>query len=141
MKTYADMTREELLSIKAELEEQFKTEEAKGHSFNMARGKPGVSQLVLSMPMLSVINDESDMNTVLGNDTRNYGDWDGIGECRRMMAGMLGVKKDNVIVCGNSSLMFNQIHIRAVVFQRYVYHFYIKDFCYFKMSVISRHRT
>ena len=116
MKTYADMTREELLSIKAELEEQFKTEEAKGHSFNMARGKPGVSQLVLSMPMLSVINDESDMNTVLGNDTRNYGDWDGIGECRRMMAGMLGVKKDNVIVCGNSSLniMYDTV-VRSMV--------------------------
>ncbi len=40
MKTYADMTREELLALKAELDEQFKTEEAKGHSFNMARGKP-----------------------------------------------------------------------------------------------------
>ena len=24
--------------------------------------------------------------------------------CRRMMAGMLGVQKDNVIICGNSSL-------------------------------------
>ena len=116
MKTYADMNREELISLKTELEEQFKTEEAKGHSFNMARGKPGVSQLVLSMPMLSVINDESDMNTVLGNDTRNYGDWDGIGECRRMMAAMLGVKKDNVIVCGNSSLniMYDTI-VRSMV--------------------------
>ncbi len=116
MKTYADMTREELLALKAELDEQFKTEEAKGHSFNMARGKPGVSQLVLSMPMLSVINDESDMNTVLGNDTRNYGDWDGIGECRRMMAGMLGVQKDNVIVCGNSSLniMYDTV-VRSMV--------------------------
>ena len=116
MKTYADMNREELISLKTELEEQFKTEEAKGHSFNMARGKPGVSQLVLSMPMLSVINDESDMNTVLGNDTRNYGDWDGIGECRRMMAAMLGVKKDNVIVCGNSSLniMYDTV-VRSMV--------------------------
>jgi DNA-binding transcriptional MocR family regulator len=44
------------------------------------------------------------MNTLLGNDTRNYGDLDGIGECRRLMAGMMGVPKDNVIVCGNSSL-------------------------------------
>ena len=116
MKTYADMNREELISLKTELEEQFKTEEAKGHSFNMSRGKPGVSQLVLSMPMLSVINDESDMNTVLGNDTRNYGDWDGIGECRRMMAAMLGVKKDNVIVCGNSSLniMYDTV-VRSMV--------------------------
>ncbi len=56
------------------------------------------------------------MNTVLGNDTRNYGDWDGIGECRRMMAAMLGVKKDNVIVCGNSSLniMYDTV-VRSMV--------------------------
>lgn len=116
MKTYVDMNKEELSVLKADLEGQFKTEEAKGHSFNMARGKPGASQLAISMPMLDVINGESDMNTLLGNDTRNYGDWDGIGECRRMMAGMLGVKKDNVIVCGNSSLniMYDTV-VRSMV--------------------------
>jgi DNA-binding transcriptional MocR family regulator len=70
----------------------------------MARGKPGASQLALSMGMLDTINSASDMKTLLGNDTRNYGDLDGIGECRRLMAAMMGVEKDNVIVCGNSSL-------------------------------------
>ena len=62
MKAYAEMNQEELFALKAELDEQFKTEEAKGHSLNMARGKPGVSQLSLSMPMLNVINIDSDMN-------------------------------------------------------------------------------
>lgn len=104
MKAYQDMDRSELLALKAELEEQFKTEEAKGLSLNMARGKPGASQLKLSMPMLDVINGQSDMNTLLGNDTRNYGDWDGIGECRYLLADMMQVKKDNVVICGNSSL-------------------------------------
>lgn len=104
MKAYQDMSREELLTLKAGLEEEYKTAEAKGLSLNMARGKPGASQLALSMPMLDVINSGADMNTLLGNDTRNYGDWDGIGECRRLMADMIGVRKDNVIVCGNSSL-------------------------------------
>lgn len=104
MKAYKDMSREELLTLKASLEEEYKTEEAKGLSLNMARGKPGASQLALSMPMLDVINSQADMRTLLGNDTRNYGDWDGIGECRRLMADMIGVPKDNVIVCGNSSL-------------------------------------
>ena len=74
MKSYMQMSREELLSLKASLEEEFKTEEAKGLSLNMARGKPGASQLALSMPMLDVINSKSDMKTLLGNDTRNYGD-------------------------------------------------------------------
>ena len=104
MKAYAERNREELLSLKAALEEQFQAEEAKGLSLNMARGKPGASQLAISMPMLDVINGKSDMNTLLGNDTRNYGDWDGIGECRYLLADMMEVKKDNVIICGNSSL-------------------------------------
>ena len=104
MKAYKDMTKDELLTLKTALEEEYKTEEAKGLNLNMARGKPGFSQLALSMPMLDVINSESDMKTVLGNDTRNYGDLDGIGECRQLMADMMSVKKDNVIVCGNSSL-------------------------------------
>ncbi|MDE6169440.1 MAG: aminotransferase, partial [Acetatifactor sp.] len=104
MKAYKNMSRDELLTLKQSLEEEFKTEEAKGLSLNMARGKPGASQLALSMPMLDAINSSSDMHTLLGNDTRNYGDWDGIGECRRLMAAMMEVQKDNVIVCGNSSL-------------------------------------
>ncbi len=104
MKAYTDMDHNELLSLKASLEEKFKTEQAKGLSLNMARGKPGISQLAISMPMLDVVNQNSDMNTLLGNDTRNYGDWDGIGECRQLVADMMEVKKANVIVCGNSSL-------------------------------------
>lgn len=117
MKAYKDMSREELLSLKAALEEEYKTAEAKGLSLNMARGKPGASQLALSMPMLDVVNSTSDMKTILGNDTRNYGDLDGIGECRRLMADMMEVKKDNVIVCGNSSLniMYDTV-ARSVAF-------------------------
>jgi len=104
MKAYKDLSKDELLTVKAALEEEYETLESKGLNLNMARGKPGYSQLALSMPMLDVINSSSDMRTVLGNDTRNYGDLDGIGECRRLMADMLGVQKDNVVVCGNSSL-------------------------------------
>jgi aspartate/methionine/tyrosine aminotransferase len=116
MKAYINMEKDELLTLKASLEEEFKTEEAKGLSLNMARGKPGASQLALSMPMLDVINGNPDMNTLLGNDTRNYGDWDGIGECRQLLADMMEVKKDNVIVCGNSSLniMYDTV-VRSMV--------------------------
>lgn len=104
MKKYSEMTKEELLTLKAALEEAYKTEEAKGLSLNMARGKPGKAQLELAMPMLDVLKSDSDMNTILGNDTRNYGDLDGIGECRTLIADMMDVEKNNVIVCGNSSL-------------------------------------
>ena len=111
MKPYKELTKNELLTVKAALEEEYKTLEAKGLKLNMARGKPGFTQLDLCEPMLDIINSASDMKTMMGNDTRNYGDLDGIGECRRLMADMMSVKKENVIVCGNSSLnvMFDTI--------------------------------
>ena len=104
MKPYKELTKNELLTVKAALEEEYKTLESKGLKLNMARGKPGFTQLDLCEPMLDIINSASDMKTMMGNDTRNYGDLDGIGECRHLMADMMSVKKDNVIVCGNSSL-------------------------------------
>lgn len=104
MKPYKELTKDELLTVKAALEEEYKTLESKGLKLNMARGKPGFTQLDLCEPMLDIINSASDMKTMMGNDTRNYGDLDGIGECRRLMADMMSVEKDNVIVCGNSSL-------------------------------------
>ncbi len=104
MKAYKDLTKEELFTVKAALEEEYKTLESMGLNLNMARGKPGMSQLELTMPMLDILCGDSDMRTMLGNETRNYGDLDGIGECRRLFANMLSVEKDNVIICGNSSL-------------------------------------
>ena len=104
MKPYKELTKNELLTVKAALEEEYKTFESMGLKLNMARGKPGFTQLDLCEPMLDIINSASDMKTMMGNDTRNYGDLDGIGECRRLMADMMSVQKDNVIVCGNSSL-------------------------------------
>jgi len=111
MKSYKEMDKNELLTAKAALEEKYKEEQAKGLKLNMARGKPGASQLDLALGMLDVVNGESDMRTILGNDTRNYGDIDGIGESRRLMADMLEVEKDNIIVYGNSSLniMYDRI--------------------------------
>lgn len=104
MKSYKSMTKEELQALKAELDKAYVDAKGKGLSLNMARGKPGLSQLELAMPMLDIISSDSDMHTILGTDTRNYGDLDGIGECRRLMADMMEVEKNNVIVCGNSSL-------------------------------------
>lgn len=104
MKKYKEMSKDELLTLKAALQEKYEEEQSKGLSLNMARGKPGFSQLALSMKMLDEINSSSDMRTLLGNDTRNYGDLDGIGECRQLMADMMETKKENIIVYGNSSL-------------------------------------
>jgi len=104
MKTYQELSKEELLTLKAQLEAAYEDAKGKGLKLDMSRGKPGISQLDLSMPMLDVINSGSDMKTAKGTETRNYGDLDGIGECRTLMAEMMNVNRENVLICGNSSL-------------------------------------
>ena len=47
MKAYKDLTKDELLTLKAALEVEYKEMESKGLNLNMARGKPGYSQLEL----------------------------------------------------------------------------------------------
>ena len=84
---------------------------AKGLSLDMSRGKPGVDQLELSMPMLNLVNENSDMKCESGVDCRNYGVLEGIPEAKRLMSEMIGTDPEHVIVFGNSSLniMFDTI--------------------------------
>ena len=104
MKPIKEYSKAELLALKDILTNEYADAQAKGLKLDMSRGKPGTAQLDISLPMLDTVNSSSDMRTVLGNDTRNYGDIDGIGECRYLMADMMGIPKDNTFVCGNSSL-------------------------------------
>ena len=80
MKAYKDMTREELLELKAQLEKEYKEEEAKGLKLNMARGKPGPEQLDLTMPLLNALPADADPISESGDDCRNYGLLSGITE-------------------------------------------------------------
>ncbi len=104
MKSYKQMTKEELLTIKAELEKQFEDAKGKGLSLDMSRGKPASAQLDISMDMLETINSESVLKDANGVDCRNYGVLDGIEEAKQLMAEMIGTNAENVIVCGNASL-------------------------------------
>lgn len=105
MKPYSEMSREELLSLKAELDKQFEDVKGKGLKLDMSRGKPTSAQLDMTMGIMDVLNSESDMNTENGMDTRNYGLMDGIPEVKRLMGDMMGgVPSENVIVYGNASL-------------------------------------
>ena len=117
MKSYKEMSRTELLELKAELDEKYKEASAKGLKLDMSRGKPSISQLELSKDMLNIVDDKSDMKCENGMDVRNYGVLDGIPEAKKIMADIMGVSSDNVIVCGNASLniMFDTVS-RAMVF-------------------------
>jgi aspartate/methionine/tyrosine aminotransferase len=117
MKSYLDMSREELLETKASLEKEYLNAKELKLNLNMARGKPSASQLDLSKDMMDVLNSGSDMNAADGTDIRNYGVLDGIPEAKQLMADIMGVSSENVIVCGNASLniMYDTIS-RAMVF-------------------------
>ena len=101
---YTEMTREELISLKAELEAKYLEVQKKGYSFDLARGKPDTEQLNLSDGMLTVIANGEDCIAQNGFDCRNYGLFDGIPEAKKMFAELLGVPYEYIFVGGSSSL-------------------------------------
>ncbi len=104
MKSYQEMSKEELLQEKESLKAAYKEYQKMDLSLNMARGKPAVEQLDMVMDILDVLDSKSEMVTENGIDVRNYGEMDGIPEAKKLMADMMGTKAENVLVFGNASL-------------------------------------
>ena len=104
MKPYAEMTKEELLSLRQDLKAQYHEFQAKDLKLDMSRGKPCVEQLDLSMGMMDVLSSTSDLTCEDGTDCRNYGVLDGIREAKELLGDMIEVPADNIIIYGNSSL-------------------------------------
>lgn len=111
MKKYCEMSREELLDLKKELDREFDEIKAEGLALDMSRGKPAPDQLDLSMKMMEVLAGDADLKCETGVDCRNYGVIDGIPEAKRLLGEMSEVEPENIIIYGNSSLnvMFDTI--------------------------------
>ncbi len=116
---YAEMSKEQLLTEKSVLEQQYAEYKAKGLKLDMSRGKPAPEQLDLSIDMLLHCLD-GDYKASNGIDCRNYGILDGIPEAKKLFEEMLNIGDDEIIVGGNSSLqlMYDTI-IRALHFGVY----------------------
>lgn len=104
MKAYQELTKEELRSIQAELLQEYEKAKQKGMQLDMSRGKPEAAQLDMGMGLMDVLNSNTQIKTEAGVDCRNYGIVDGIPEAKELIAGLIDVKKEQVIVCGNASL-------------------------------------
>ncbi len=104
MKPYREMSKDELTQQKAELIKQFEDAKGMGLKLDMSRGKPTSAQLDMTMGLMDALNSDSDMMTMDGIDTRNYGLMDGIIEAKHLLADVMSVPAENVIVYGNSSL-------------------------------------
>ena len=111
MMQYIEYTPEQREAELASVRQKYEEIKSMGLKLNMARGVPSVDQLKLSLPILDILHMDADCTAEDGTDCRNYGVMDGIPECKRLMADMLGVKPEMVMVGGNSSLnmMFDTI--------------------------------
>lgn len=104
MKPYSEQNEAELRAAYAAHLETYRKYQAKQLNLDMSRGKPCAEQLDLSMPMLDTVRSDCDMLTEDGSDVRSYGQLSGIPEVRSLFAGLLGVRPENILVGGNSSL-------------------------------------
>lgn len=104
MKPLKDLTKVELLALKEMLNREYIEAKAKNLQLDMSRGKPGISQLNLSLPLLDALTSKDDMTSSDGMDIRNYGVLDGIPEAKQLMAEMMDTTPEHVVVFGNASL-------------------------------------
>ncbi|MCD8330810.1 MAG: aminotransferase [Lachnospiraceae bacterium] len=104
MKSYQDMTKEELMTLREELRKSYEDAKGLGLKLDMSRGKPAADQLDLSMEMMDTFNRNTVPRSEDGMDCRNYGALDGVIEAKRLMAAMIGCRPEQTVVCGNASL-------------------------------------
>lgn len=100
MEDYFSMDGRQRAQELARLRQVYEGCRAAGLRLDMSRGKPCPEQLDLSMALLSITNYRGET----GIDSRNYGNLEGMPEARRFFAEFLGVRPEDVIVGGNSSL-------------------------------------
>ena len=108
---YCEMSKEELLTLKSDLNQQYTEAKAKGLKLDMSRGKPSATQLNVSLGLLDAVNSSSVLKAEDGTDCRNYGGLDGIPEAKKLMADMMDTTPEHIIVYGNASLniMYDQV--------------------------------
>lgn len=104
MKSFKSMSKEELISLKEQLEAQYLDAKGKGLKLNMARGLPSAEQLDMEADFFNTLNPASEFHSDAGIDCRNYGELTGIAEARKLMADMMEVSPEEIMVFGNSSL-------------------------------------
>ena len=104
MKEYKDLSKEELLKLKIELENKYDDMVSLNLKLNMARGLPSAEQLDMEADFFNTLNPSVNFISEAGIDCRNYGELIGIREARELMGDMMEIPADNVIVFGNSSL-------------------------------------
>ena len=104
MKTYLEMTREELAAEFKTVKAEYEKLRSLHLTLDMSRGKPGADNMDLSEKMFDLVGNDTGFKNIDGIDCRNYGGLDGLHELKILFSKILEVPEDQIIVGGNSSL-------------------------------------
>jgi aspartate/methionine/tyrosine aminotransferase len=99
---------DQLLARERELDSTYQRFRDADLTLDLTRGKPSPAQLALSDGLDA---DAGGYVAADGTDTRNYGGLDGLAEARALGAAVLGVRPDEVIAGGNSSLTLMYLYL------------------------------
>ncbi|MGK5093090.1 aminotransferase class I/II-fold pyridoxal phosphate-dependent enzyme [Deltaproteobacteria bacterium TL4] len=92
----------QLKTLETQLLERYQSFKKQGLKLDLTRGKPGADQLDLSQGLDGILEGQYVLSD--GTDLRNYGGLDGLTEAKQLVAPLLGVRPEEVLIGGNSSL-------------------------------------
>jgi DNA-binding transcriptional MocR family regulator len=95
-------TPEQLAVLEKECAAKYAEFQSAKLNLDITRGKPSSAQLDLSDALDGIL--KGNYKAPDGTDTRNYGGLDGLPELKALYAQVLGVKPEEVLIGGNSSL-------------------------------------
>lgn len=114
MLNYISCSKENLLQEKALLEKTYEGYVSQHLKLDMSRGKPAGTQLDINNDILNTLETYI---TEDGLDARNYGVLDGIPEAKRLFSDLLGLREEQIIIGGNSSLnLMYDMFVRLFLF-------------------------
>ena len=96
-------TTEQLRDWESTLTQEYQQFKASGLNLDLTRGKPSAEQLSLSDAINDILG--GDLSNESNTDLRNYGGLDGIPECKRLFANVLGVSAEETLI-GSLTLMY-----------------------------------
>jgi DNA-binding transcriptional MocR family regulator len=103
MPPLSDLSRDELVSLHAQLTSAYDQLVARGLKLDLTRGKPAPAQLDLSNALLGLPGD-GDYTDASGTDCRNYGGTSGLPGIREIFAPLLNVPVEQLVAGDNASL-------------------------------------
>lgn len=102
---FNEMNIQDIQKLHEDAKKEYEKIKGMNLKLNMARGKPSAAQLDLALGVLEALRARSEFANSKGEDSRNYGIWDGLIEMREIFSHMMDVPASQVVVGNNSSLL------------------------------------